>query len=125
MIYLDTNVVVRLYEGDLKRLSPLARKRIDAEPLAISPMVLLELQYLYEIGRTRSHSHDVFTKLEAEIGLAVCGLPFPKVIASAVHENWTRDAFDRLIVAQAKAAGMMSLITHDVAVQEHYSQALG
>lgn len=124
MIYLDTNVVVRLYEGDLRRLSPLARKRIDAEPVTISPMVLLELQYLNEIRRTRSNAHDVLTKLEAEIGMAVCNLPFPKVIASAVHESWTRDAFDRVIVAHAKAAGMMNLITFDLSIQENYSQAL-
>ncbi len=75
-------------------------------------------------SESRSHAHDVFTKLEVEIGLAVCNLPFPKIMASAVHENWTRDAFDRVIVAQAKAAGMMHLVTFDSCIQQHYSQSL-
>ena len=34
-------------------------------------------------------------------GLAVCRLPFASVLEYALNQAWTRDPFDRLIVAQA------------------------
>ncbi len=52
MIYLDTHVVVWLYAGLTARLRPAARDLLNTSDLAISPMVFLELQYLYETGRT-------------------------------------------------------------------------
>ena len=51
MIYLDTHVVVWLFLGDLTRLSQAAKTAISTHPIAISPIVTLELTYLHEIGR--------------------------------------------------------------------------
>jgi len=51
MIYLDTHVVVWLYAGDKKRFPAAVCKRIEDNELLISPIVLLELQYLKETGR--------------------------------------------------------------------------
>ena len=51
MIHLDTHVVVWLYLAEVERLPARAREAIEAEDLEISPMVLLELQSLREIGR--------------------------------------------------------------------------
>jgi PIN domain nuclease of toxin-antitoxin system len=42
----------------------------------------------------------------------------------AVHEKWTRDPLDRLIVANAKANGFAWLITEDQRMHAHYSRAL-
>lgn len=53
MIYLDTHVVLWLYLRKGEGLSSKARYLIEFEPeIFISPMVLLELDYLYEIERT-------------------------------------------------------------------------
>lgn len=49
MIYLDTHVVVWLYAGLTAKLSDLAKLLINKHELYISPIVRLELQYLYEI----------------------------------------------------------------------------
>ena len=83
-------------------------------------MVSLELQYLSEIGRVRLGAHDILDKLRVEIGLAVCERPFPDVIAIANGEGWTRDPFDRVIVAQARSNGVAPLLTADEKVRANY-----
>ena len=100
--YLDTHVVLCLAAGRLKNLSPKTLKRIDDSDLLLSPMVLLELEYLYELGRCKLRSRDILAKLEHEIGLAESDLSFADVVSAAADEKWTRDPFDRMIVAQAR-----------------------
>jgi PIN domain nuclease of toxin-antitoxin system len=51
VILLDTHVVAWLHAGDTKRFPASARKLLDSEQLAVSPVVRLELAYLREIGR--------------------------------------------------------------------------
>jgi len=52
--YLDTHAVAALYRGDLSPFSAVALRVIDEEEdLRISPMVLLELEYLHEIKRIK------------------------------------------------------------------------
>jgi len=51
-LYLDTHILVWLYQDGATRLTPLAVNAIEeAEQLLISPMVELELTYLHEISR--------------------------------------------------------------------------
>jgi PIN domain nuclease of toxin-antitoxin system len=50
-------------------------------------------------------------------------LPFRTIVDQAIAEDWTRDPFDRLIVANAKAAGAV-LVTRDERIRGHYSRAL-
>ena len=61
--------------------------------------------------------------LQDEIGLRVCDLPFRDIVTHALKESWTRDRFDRLIVANAKAAGA-SLVTKDEHILKHYRRAV-
>jgi PIN domain nuclease of toxin-antitoxin system len=122
--YLDTNVVLRLGQGNLKRISSTARDVLQSADLFISPMVLIELEYLHEIGRVRLGARDVLRKLSQEIGLIVCDLSFPSVAEAALDEKWTRDPFDRAIVAQAKANGLALLISADEEIRQHYPRAI-
>lgn len=123
MIYLDTHVVVWLYAGDLELLPQEVRELLEGEELVISPMVELELQYLYESGRTTQPGRVVVDTLDEEIGLARCGLPFGQVIAAALNQDWTRDPFDRVIVAQARAR-RLPLLTRDQTIRDHYREAI-
>lgn len=123
MIYLDTHVVVWLYAGDLELLPQGVRDLLEGEELVISPMVELELQYLYESGRTTQPARVVVDALDEEIGLARCGLPFGQVIAKALEQDWTRDPFDRVIVAQARAR-RLPLVTRDQTIRDHYREAI-
>jgi len=108
MIYLDTHIAVWLYMGDTSRLSSNAVKAVNKNDLLISPIVLLELTYLYEIGRLKTDAHTITGFLNKAIGLGICELPFEDVINSAVKQQWTRDPFDRIIVAHASGYGLVT-----------------
>jgi len=121
--YLDTHVVAWLYAGRLELLSPAARRRVDADDLLVSPMVALELEYLYESGKVRTPAGPVLEALGNDLGLRQCALPFARVVAAAREMTWTRDPFDRLITAHAATAGAV-LVTKDRQVRENYPAAL-
>lgn len=124
MIYLDTHVVIWLYAGKLDLISPNARQAMEKEPeLLISPMVLMELDFLYEIKKIRRDSDPISTYLNQKIGLVICDKSFELVCKTAAQLQWTRDPFDRLITAQAAIASD-GLITKDRIIREHYRQAL-
>jgi len=122
--YLDTNVVLWLAQSKLDRFNARVRRILEEAELLLSPMVLIELEYLYEIGRSKSPSSDVQLKIEHELGVRVCDLSFPAIVKVMIGENWTRDPFDRMIVAHAKANGFAPLITADREIQEHYPRTI-
>lgn len=122
MIYLDTHVVVWLYAGLTEKLSESARELINEHDLYISPMVRLELQYLFEIQRVTEGAQAVVNDLSTRIGLQVCSKPFNDVVAQSLTASWTRDPFDRLIVAHA-ALNDNLLLSKDQNVLENYSRA--
>ena len=49
--YLDTNTVLWLSQGLVKRLGKRAHVVVRSADLLVSPMVLIEVEYLYEIKR--------------------------------------------------------------------------
>jgi PIN domain nuclease of toxin-antitoxin system len=123
VIYADTHVVAWLYAGRADLIPPRARRLIEDHPLLVSPMVALELEYLFETGRTSEPARGVLQALARDVGLRLCDLPFPDVAGAAVRQSWTRDPFDRIIVAQA-ALRRAPLITRDADIRAHYDRAL-
>jgi len=122
--YLDTHVVVWLTTNKVSRLGSKAQKLLETGDLLFSPMALLELEYLHELKKTRLSARDLLRKLEHEIGLRLCDLPFPTIANVALDEGWTRDPFDRLIVANAKANGFAWLISADEVIRKHYPRTV-
>jgi PIN domain nuclease of toxin-antitoxin system len=122
-VYVDTHVLVWIAKGEDHHLSSSARESIENDDLVVSPAVMLELELLHEIGRLRASAEKTFSFLESEIGLSVCIMPFHEVVTHALKEKWTRDPFDRLIVANAKAAGA-PLVTKDERIRKHYRRAI-
>lgn len=122
VIHLDTHVLVRLFLGEVEALSAAAREAIESHDLVASPAAVLELEYLHEIGRLRVVAADVVAELAADVDLRICGLPFRTVAEQALKESWTRDPFDRLIVANAKVAGA-ALLTKDERIRHNYARA--
>ncbi len=123
MTYLDTHVLLRLFLGDLEKLSAPALKTIEEEDLLASPAAVLELEFLHEIGRLQHTASKVMSVLEQDIGLRVCELPFRTVVHHALKENWGRDPFDRLIVGNAKANDA-TLVTKDEKIRRYYARAI-
>ena len=121
--YLDTQIVIWLAEANLAKLSQRALSLIQAADLRVSPIALLELQYLYEIKRIVVTPQQILVKLNTEVGLTLCDHPFPIIAEVALGESWTRDPFDRLIVAHAKANGASLLLTKDEVIRANYAHA--
>ncbi len=124
LIYLDTHVVAWLYAGHLDRLTTKAIARINGDDeLRISPAVVLELEYLKEIGRLTVGGNAIVLGLSAQLGLRVCDLAFAAVIESSLDQSWTRDPFDRIIVGHA-ALARAPLLTKDQTIRRHYRKSV-
>jgi len=123
LVYCDTHVIVWLYAKALSSFPRPALRLLEHGQLLISPAVLLELEYLYEIGKIKIGAEKIFIELEKTIDLKVCDQHFIKVIQESLTQSWTRDPFDRIIVAQA-ALSKSALITKDEFIQKHYSHVV-
>ena len=86
-------------------------------------MVMLELEYLHDLGRIGGGAFEVLGSLGPRIGLTVCDLDFTSVIEASLGVAWTRDPFDRVIVGHARAGGGR-LLTHDRNIRRHAPEAL-
>lgn len=122
-LYLDTHVLVWLYQDGAARLTSRGAEAIDAaDAVLVSPIVELELAYLQEIGRITTAPGTIMDALRRDLELDACRLPFASIVGAAVGQTWTRDPFDRLIVAQA-AHGRSPLLTADRNLLQHYEHA--
>ncbi|MBE2201144.1 MAG: PIN domain-containing protein [Anaerolinea sp.] len=122
MIYLDTHVVVWLYAGLTNKFSETAGTLINDHELFISPIVRLELAYLHEIERVTADSDAIIADLSQRIGLQVYDKNFNSIINLALAMSWTRDPFDRLIVANAAVHDDI-LLSKDINILTHYTFA--
>jgi len=123
LIYLDTHVVVWLYAGQTENISVQAQSLINQNDVCVSPIVSLEIQYLYEIERITQKPQAILTDLTKTIGLKICQKDFYQVVTQAQDLSWTRDPFDRLIVANA-ALDNHVLITKDQVILAHFKNAV-
>ena len=122
MIYLDTHVVIWLYGDTVNKLSPLAENLIRENDIYISPMIRLELQYLYEIGRLGASPTQIIEYLTNQANLQICQKDFGSIIQQAMQITWTRDVFDRLIVANAMVNDNI-LLSKDHKILENFTHA--
>lgn len=123
MIHLDTHVVVWLYAGDVTGLLAPVVSVLEREDLAVSPMVELELEYLHEIGRLVPTGRAVLDDLAARVGLQRRDVTFAAAVGVAAGLRWTREPFDRLIVASAIVEGV-ALLTRDETILEKFDGAV-
>ncbi len=61
--------------------------------------------------------------MEAALGVGVSARPLIDIIKAARTFAWTRDPFDRLIVANAMADGAR-LVTADETIRRHFAGAV-
>jgi len=123
LIYLDTHIVVWLYAGLTDKFGAQTRDLMDAQDILISPVVILELQYLFDIDRIRHRPHIIISDLSGRIGLKICNKSFHSIILKSLELTWTRDPFDRIIVANA-ALNNDFLISKDNTIIANYAKTL-
>jgi PIN domain nuclease of toxin-antitoxin system len=122
--YLDTHVVIWLCENRLARLSAPALDAINNLDLLISPAVLIELNFLQQIGLISRNPLDLAKQLRTQLSVQVCNHSFADLAETALFETWTRDPFDLMIVSHAKANKYSPLVTQDEKIHRHYPRAV-
>jgi PIN domain nuclease of toxin-antitoxin system len=120
-IHLDTHVAVWLAAGEQRRLKSVGA-RLRRGSLFISPIVLVEMQVLREIGRITRPVAEVWEILSEDHEVTEAAGDLRVVGRHARSLGWTRDPFDRLIVAHALATDAI-LLTADGTIREHCPQA--
>jgi PIN domain nuclease of toxin-antitoxin system len=116
-------VLIWLAERRLSSLSANAHRLVERESLEMSPMVLMELETLHESGKLKNEPDRLIAVVERDFGLGRSKAAFADVIASARNFAWTRDPFDRLIVANAMADGAR-LLTADQTILANFEDAV-
>lgn len=111
VILLDTNAVILLHLGN-----PRSRAlRRHAGRLRVSPASLLELHFLAESGRIRVLAGASVDDVVTDDRWKLDDVPAAAWFREAGCVAWTRDPFDRLIVAHARLRGWR-LATGDAAL---------
>lgn len=121
IVHLDTHVAVWLRMGDARRLRPV-RKLLESESIVLSPVAVLELQALYEIGKLRETGRWIAESLSSDHGVEVDAAGLDQGATRALDLSFTRDPFDRLIAGHALAA-RATLLTADRHLLAHVSCA--
>ena len=100
MILLDTNALIWLEQGH-----PRSRVLQHADrQLYVSPATLLELQFLIEVGRIRLRG-GTLDRLADDDRWLLDDPPAAAWFRQSMDLSWTRDPFDRLLVAHARLRG--------------------
>ncbi|OCX75567.1 hypothetical protein A6M23_02130 [Acidithiobacillus thiooxidans] len=121
--FLDTHALVWFYAGVVERFAAEIQRVLEVHDLLVSPMALLGVQHLCEKVDVMVTPDTLFAELAQTIGLAVCSIPFAMVTRSAFALSWTRDTFDRLIVARAMVYGR-PLVSKDRLIAQYYPHTI-
>lgn len=90
-----------------------ALQRLQASiPWIVSPVVLLEIQYLQEVTRRDVIPTDVADLIRSDERFVIDDPKIGEIVEHARHLTWTRDPFDRLIAAHSSLRGI-TLCTTD------------
>jgi PIN domain nuclease of toxin-antitoxin system len=119
--FLDTHAAVFLY-ADHRQIPRQVWAVLDGEDLFLSPMAGLELDFLYEIGRITEDPRTILDSIERDYHVSLEHEGWIRAPEIARTLSWTRDPFDRLIVAHAITFGAY-LLTRDERIRHNYRHA--
>lgn len=120
-VFLDSHVAFMLWNGDA--FGARVKDLLERSAIFVSPVVRLELAFLHEIERIKVSADEILGALSAELGVAQSDDPLEAVIAEAMDLRWTRDPFDRLLVATARLH-KTPLVTRDQRILAHFDDAV-
>lgn len=90
------------------------------EPWGVSPVSLLEIQFLSEVGKLEVDMDAFTTKVSNDRRFVVDDVPLLNLVQRALPLVWTRDPFDRLLAAHSDAR-RKPLCTVDREVVKHHA----
>lgn len=121
--FLDTHAAIFLWEGRAEVFGPGSRELLERATLHVSPLVRLELGFLKEVGKLKVDPDHLLGSLAADLGVTMTSDPLEVLIPHAMPLSWTRDPFDRLLVATA-LLHQAPLVTRDTRIHENFAGAV-
>ncbi len=88
-------------------------------PWGVSPVSFLEIQLLAEIGRLSVRNPEFTRAVMEDARFTVDDIPLVTVIRHGLGLAWTRDPFDRMLVAHSLAR-RVPLCTVDRGIRAHH-----
>jgi PIN domain nuclease of toxin-antitoxin system len=116
-LLLDTHFLIWLVLAS-KRLAEfpwLDRHR----PWGVSPVSFLEIQFLSEVGRLSVRNPEFTNTVMEDTRFTVDDVPLATIVRHALQIDWTRDPFDRLLVAHSSAR-RVAFCTTDRGIRSHH-----
>lgn len=121
--FLDTHAALALADGETSVFGRAAIDVMERSALFVSPFVQFEVTFLYEIDRIKAPAEEILAILDSECGVVQSDDPAQAVVARAVTLDWTRDPFDRLLVATAMLH-RAPFVTQDRRIHRHFDAAV-
>ncbi|MFN7962822.1 MAG: PIN domain-containing protein [Thermoanaerobaculia bacterium] len=114
---LDTHVLLWVLLGS-SRLKEFPR--LEAyRPWAISPVSLLEIEFLSEVGRLEVRGPELRAAIGRDTRFELDDPGLSSLVHQALGLSWTRDPFDRLLAAHSSAR-KLPLVTADQNLRAHH-----
>ncbi|MFY9824953.1 MAG: PIN domain-containing protein [Thermoanaerobaculia bacterium] len=121
--FLDTHAVIFLWEGRTEIFGAGSREVLEQSLLLISPLVRLEMGFLKEVGKLKAEPDQILGSLTSDYGAVLTDDSLEALVPLAMPLSWTRDPFDRLLVATA-LLHQAPLVTRDSRIHEHFPGAV-
>jgi PIN domain nuclease of toxin-antitoxin system len=121
--FLDTHAVIFLWEGRTEVFGAGSRELLEQSVLLVSPLVRLEMGFLKEVGKLKVEPDQILGSLTSDYGAILTDDSLDALIPLAMPLSWTRDPFDRLLVATA-LLHQAPLVTRDSRSHEHFPGAV-
>jgi PIN domain nuclease of toxin-antitoxin system len=93
------------------------------QPWGVSPVSLLELQFLAEAGRLEVQQPELQEAIAGDARYVIDEVPLLALVRHALPQSWTRDPFDRLLAAHSLAR-RVPLCTLDPELARHHAMVL-
>ncbi|HSS79342.1 MAG TPA: PIN domain-containing protein [Thermoanaerobaculia bacterium] len=121
--FLDTHAVIFLWEGRTEVFGVGSRELLEQSVLLVSPLVRLEMGFLKEVGKLKVEPDQILGSVTSDFGAILTDDSLEALIPLAMPLSWTRDPFDRLLVATA-LLHQAPLVTRDSRIHEHFRGAV-
>jgi PIN domain nuclease of toxin-antitoxin system len=114
-LLLDTLIWLVLESKRLANFRWLDRYR----PWGVSPVSFLEIQFLAEVGRLSVRNPEFTSTVMKDRRFIIDDISLETLVGHALRLDWTRDPFDRLLVAHSLAR-RVALCTTDRAIRSRH-----
>jgi PIN domain nuclease of toxin-antitoxin system len=88
-------------------------------PWGVSPVSFLEVAFLSEVGRIDADTERFMEAVGSDARFIIDEVPLLTLLRRSLPLDWTRDPFDRLLVAHS-GARRTPLCTLDRSIREHH-----